>query len=69
MKKIIIFMFSVVLLGSCSNCFVCEQNTAGNKAKFDVCSNDFNSKEDWLNNIESLEDTDSVSITCRRRLF
>ena len=65
MKKLIIFIFSVLLLGSCSECFECEQNIRGDKVEFDVCSSNFNSKQDWKNYIESIED----SVTCRRRLF
>ena len=69
MKKLIVFLLAVVLLESCSECFECEQNIQGGKVEFDVCSSNFNSKQDWKNYIESIEDSDSVSMTCRRRLF
>ena len=62
MKKLLVFMFSVVLLGSCGKCFECEHE---NGVDFTVCSTDFNSKQDWKNYIESIED----SVTCRRKLF
>ena len=45
MKKLIVFMFSVVLLGSCGKCFECEFE---NRIDSTVCSTDFDSKQDML---------------------
>lgn len=57
-------MFSLVLLGSCSKCFECEYE---NRVSSTVCSNDFNSKQDWKNYIKSIEIEDSVK--CYRKIF
>ena len=64
MKKLIIFIFLVVSLGSCSKCFECEYE---NRVSSTICSTDFNSKEDWKNYIKSIEIEDSVK--CYRKLF
>ena len=64
MKKLIVFIFSVVLLGSCSKCFECEFE---NRIDSTVCSTDFDSKQDWKNYIEKIEIEDSVK--CYRKIF
>lgn len=63
-KTMKIFIFSVVLLGSCSKCYECEFE---NRIDSTVCSTDFDSKQDWKNYIESIEIEDSVK--CYRKIF
>ena len=86
-----LLILSVVLLESCSKCYKCKQyqeySVGGayidSTNKFDVCESDFNSKKEFKDHIERIEQPvtftnntgtlsdEQITITtnCRRRLF
>tara|TARA_B110000879_G_scaffold190954_1_gene255692 strand:- start:58 stop:354 length:297 start_codon:yes stop_codon:yes gene_type:complete len=64
MKKLLVLMFSIVLLGSCDKCYKCRQytkdtqsNTADGNGEVDsiFCRANFTSSDDFENYVESFE--------------